>query len=507
MSTSAVMTAAEFAAKAKDIAENYKTTYMLGPWGWPTTQAMIDRACNSEANGAKNKTWLSYANAIKGKGFIFYCVGLVKGILWGWSADLSKNYGGAGYACNGVPDIGADSMISKCPGASTDFSNIVPGEVVWMSGHIGIYIGGGVVVESTPKWKWGVQKSTILNVSKTQVSGTVGTRTWTKHGKLPYVSYAGAATTTQPSTTGKAAYTVGKDNEETTFNFCREVLGLNVAATVGVLANIGPESNFKTGALGDGGTSYGICQWHNTRYTNLKNWCGSNGKDYTALDGQLWYMKYELEGSYKAVLNALKAVPNTAQGAYDAAYTWCMKFEVPANTVATSEKRGALARDAYWPKYSGSGVSSSTGSSTGGGSTSSGAVGSLKVGDIVTFTGNKHYSNANAASGPTCKPGKAKVTELYPAGKHPVHLVAEPGSGSTVYGWVDVADISGASSSIQKGSKVRVNAGAKTYTGGGLASFVYTTVYEVIQINGDRVVIGLEGKTTAAMNVKDLTLA
>lgn len=88
---------------------------------------MIDRACNSEANGAKNKTWLSYANAIKGKGFIFDYVGLIKGILWGWSADLSKNYGGAGYACNDVPDIGADSMIAKCPGASTDFSNTVSG--------------------------------------------------------------------------------------------------------------------------------------------------------------------------------------------------------------------------------------------------------------------------------------------------------------------------------------------------------------------------------------------
>lgn len=357
---STVMTAAKFVAKAKDIAENHKTTYMLGPWGWPTTQKMIDRACNSEANGAKNKKWLSYANAIKDKGFIFDCVGLIKGILWGWSADLSKSYGGAGYAINGVPDIGADTMISKCSGVSTDFSNIVPGEVVWMSGHIGIYIGNGVVVESTPRWKWGVQKSTILNVSKSQVSGTVGTRSWTKHGKLPYVSYTGATTTTQPSTTGKAAYTAGKNNEETFINFCQEVLGLNLAAAVGAATNVAKESNFKTGALGDGGTSYGICQWHNTRYTNLKNWCESNGKDYTTLDGQMWYMKYELEGSYSAVLSYLRSVPNTAQGAYDAAYRWCLKFEVPADTVATSEKRGTIARDTYWPKYNGNAGAATT---------------------------------------------------------------------------------------------------------------------------------------------------
>lgn len=66
-----------------------------------------------------------------------------------------------------------------------------------------------------------------------------------------------------------------------------------------------------------------------------------------------------------------------------------------------------------------------------------------KVGDIVTFTGSKHYANANAASGPACKPGKAKITAIYQLGKskHPYHLVNVSGGGSTVYGWVDVADI------------------------------------------------------------------
>ncbi len=58
---------------------------------------------------------------------------------------------------------------------------------------------------------------------------------------------------------------------------------------------------------------------------------------------------------------------------------------------------------------------------------------------------------------------------------------------------------------IKVGSKVRVKSGAKTYTGGGgLASFVYTTVYDVLQINGDRVVIGLKGQVTAAVKLQDL---
>jgi len=59
---------------------------------------------------------------------------------------------------------------------------------------------------------------------------------------------------------------------------------------------------------------------------------------------------------------------------------------------------------------------------------------------------------------------------------------------------------------IRVGSKVKVKAGAKDYNGVQLASFVYGRAYDVIQITGDRVVIG-QGKTvTAAVRLKDLTL-
>lgn len=60
------------------------------------------------------------------------------------------------------------------------------------------------------------------------------------------------------------------------------------------------------------------------------------------------------------------------------------------------------------------------------------------VGDIVDFTGTKHYASANAVTGPVCRPGKAKITAIYRLGssKHPYHLIAVSG-GSTVYGWVD----------------------------------------------------------------------
>lgn len=128
------------------------------------------------------------------------------------------------------------------------------------------------------------------------------------------------------------------------------------------------------------------------------------------------------------------------------------------------------------------------------------------VGDVVTFKGTKHYASSNGTNGKRCKPGEARVTSVAKNGKHQYHLIKTTGSASTVYGWVDAADIAKASATIAKGSKVKVNKGAKTYTGGSLASFVYSTVYTVMQIDGDRVVIGKDGVVTAAVNIKNLTL-
>lgn len=121
------------------------------------------------------------------------------------------------------------------------------------------------------------------------------------------------------------------------------------------------------------------------------------------------------------------------------------------------------------PKFD-SETSSSTSTGTSSGNTTQTAdVGSLKVGDVVNFTGSVHYANANATSGPACKAGKAKVTAIYKTGKHPIHLVAISGGGSTVYGWVDAADIKGTTTSQDEtwtpkvGDVVNYN-GTKHYT-------------------------------------------
>lgn len=80
-------------------------------------------------------------------------------------------------------------------------------------------------------------------------------------------------------------------------------------------------------------------------------------------------------------------------------------------------------------------------------------------------------------------------------------------------GWLYTEDLYKAESNdaTQKfavGDKVKVNYGAKTYNGGSLALFVYTNVYEVMQVgSGDRedyIVIGQGGQVTAAVKAEDL---
>lgn len=114
--------------------------------------------------------WGTFLNKYNGRYLLSDCSGLIKGVLWGYP-DNGK------YASNGVPDINANTIISKCKDVSTDFSIISKGEFVWMSGHCGIYIGNGQVIESSPAWENGVQ---ITKLSQ---------RKWKKHGKLPWIDY------------------------------------------------------------------------------------------------------------------------------------------------------------------------------------------------------------------------------------------------------------------------------------------------------------------------------
>lgn len=140
------------------------------------------------------------------------------------------------------------------------------------------------------------------------------------------------------------------ENTKQIYFYLVDELGLNHAAACGVLANIQMESNFNQLAIGDGGTSYGLCQWHNERYTRLVAYCSSASLDHNTVEGQMGYLATELSSNYQNVLNYLRNVPDTADGSYEAAYYWCTHFEVPSDTHNKAVQRGNLAKAEYYPK-------------------------------------------------------------------------------------------------------------------------------------------------------------
>lgn len=182
MSYKIVMDVTKFLNMLRTILKQ-RTVYFYGGYGQQMTQANIDRGCSLYAYNERRR---SMYQALIGKGYWgFDCVNLVKGILWGWTGDTTKARGGAVYASNGVPDIGANSFFKLCK-QSKDWSKIVPGDAVWVDGHFGVYMGDGLAIESTPNWKNGVQLTAVGNIG---AKAGYPTRTWTAFGKIPFISY------------------------------------------------------------------------------------------------------------------------------------------------------------------------------------------------------------------------------------------------------------------------------------------------------------------------------
>lgn len=182
------MRAQDLINKVRDIAINYKTLYVYACFGAPLYDANKQRYTNNcdynRQPSRSSKIWAASPDT-----FGFDCVNLIKGILWGWNGDVNAIYGGAVYASNGVPDTNANGMFwDCCYDQSSDFSNIIPGEFVWMEGHIGVYIGDGYVVECTPIWNDGVQITYLGNWGGYREG--YSTRTWTSHGKCNFIDYS-----------------------------------------------------------------------------------------------------------------------------------------------------------------------------------------------------------------------------------------------------------------------------------------------------------------------------
>lgn len=108
-------------------------------------------------------------------------MGLIKGYLWSDSPSSIPKYSAA-------QDVSADDMLKKCT-ESGSISTLpeLPGVLVFMSRHVGVYIGSGNVIEA---------RGHAYGVVKTKLAG----RGWTRWGKCPWITYS---STDKPSSSVK----------------------------------------------------------------------------------------------------------------------------------------------------------------------------------------------------------------------------------------------------------------------------------------------------------------
>lgn len=144
--------------------------YVWGTYGQVLTESMLDYKLQQYPDGVGKYEDFIRANWLNGRATD--CVGLIKGYGWLDPNELTIKYG-----TNGMPDITANTMYHNAT-VSGPVSTIpdTPGLAVWMDGHIGIYIGGGEVIEAS-----GTKKGVV----KTQLAG----RGWTHWLEVPYISY------------------------------------------------------------------------------------------------------------------------------------------------------------------------------------------------------------------------------------------------------------------------------------------------------------------------------
>lgn len=144
--------------------------YVWGTYGNILTEDMLDYKLQQYPDGVGQYEDFIRANWLNGR--TTDCVGLIKGYGWLDPDTLTIRYG-----TNGMPDIGANSMYQNATVKGTiSIMPDTPGLAVWMDGHIGVYIGGGEVVEAS-----GTRKGVI----KTQLEG----RGWTHWLEIPYINY------------------------------------------------------------------------------------------------------------------------------------------------------------------------------------------------------------------------------------------------------------------------------------------------------------------------------
>ena len=253
------------------------------------------------------------------------------------------------------------ALVIYPPNSSNENHNLQEGEWVF-----GFFVDGDSAQQPVIVGKIGMGfRAENINVSGGTTSGTpsetgisdksIGDGALINSGKGPKI---------QPNPSQYYSNIPGSTNQQKAFNFLttyfHEEHGVELPRAkmiaAGIVASLIGESSSKLNpnAVGDGGTSYGIAQWHKERMRALKRMCNDGD-----IDCQLNYLITELksrgyglptEGSErKALRGILKST-----SARDAAIKWTILFERPANAWGEARKRAQYANGVlrkYGPQY------------------------------------------------------------------------------------------------------------------------------------------------------------
>ena len=142
--------------------------YWYGTCWYDATEDLLKRKAKQYPSHYTASKMSTYRKHIAQKKMVCDCVGLIKGFFW-TSNDTTVNK----YKANNCPDRIADGIFSICD-ETWDIKDLpdIRGLVVWMKGHIGIYVGNGEVIEARG-YKYGVVRTQLK------------ARGWKKAGRLP----------------------------------------------------------------------------------------------------------------------------------------------------------------------------------------------------------------------------------------------------------------------------------------------------------------------------------
>lgn len=117
--------------------------YWFGTFGQKASRQLFN---NKKTQYPSHYTAKDFESQIARGQKVHDCIGLVKGYMWCSNPNDEKPV----YRSNGFPDTSADGQFDRSKRKGYSMSTIpqVAGVLVFMKGHVGVYLGDGWVIEA-----------------------------------------------------------------------------------------------------------------------------------------------------------------------------------------------------------------------------------------------------------------------------------------------------------------------------------------------------------------------